>query len=126
MAKNSGIVVLYDGFCPVCRRSAFLIHKFDILGSIQLSRFQDFPLDKLPIPLEKLSKRVQACNHDLKNCNEGIFAFTSILVRIPPFFPLAIFTFLLGKIGMGQKVYDFIAKNRYNLPFSGMTSIFVK
>ncbi len=118
------IAVLYDGFCPVCRRSAVIIRKFDLLGAITLKKFQDFPLDSLPVPLDKLGERVHACSMDYGECRDGIHAFTSILLRIPPLFPLAALSFLLGLIPFGQDLYDFISRNRYNLPFSGMTSRF--
>lgn len=125
IGKSHKLVVLYDGFCPVCRRSALIIRNIDILNAIELRRYQDFPLDKLPVPLEKLSKRIQACDSDLGNCREGIYAFTSILSRIPPLFAFAVGTYILGRLGIGQKFYDHISENRYNLPFSGISQIFM-
>lgn len=121
--KQAGLVVLYDGYCPVCRRSARIIRKMDILGIIELRKYQDFPLEKLPVSLERLGKRVQACDPELRVCNEGIFAFSSILIRIPPLFIPAVISFILGKLGIGQRFYDFISDNRYHLPFSGMSRI---
>lgn len=123
--EKRSLVVLYDGFCPVCRRSARIIRRLDYLHAIRLMRYQDFSLDNLPVPLEKLSKRIQACDTNLSNCREGIFAFTSILVRIPPLFPVSFFSFILSRTGLGQKIYDFISENRYNLPLSGITSLFM-
>lgn len=124
--QKDQITVLYDGYCPVCRRSARLIRKFDVLNVIDLKKYQEYPLDELPVSLEKLGTRIQACDADLKNCREGIFALTSILARIPPLFPFAAISFILGLSGVGQKVYDYISENRYNLPFSGISSAFFK
>lgn len=103
-----------------------MIRQFDILGAIDLKKYQDYPLSELPMPLERLSKRIQSCDEQMRNCREGIFAFTSILARVPPLFPFAAISFILGLSGAGQKVYDFISENRYNLPFSGLSSAFFK
>lgn len=126
VAPKSSLIVLYDGFCPVCRRSAYIVGILDILNVIELKKYQEFPLEDLPVPLDRMSKRIQACNPNLKNCREGIFAFTSILIRVPPLFIPAVFTYLLGLSGFGQKFYDYISENRYSLPFSGISRLFIK
>lgn len=120
------LVVLYDGFCPVCRRSARIIERIDILHAIRLIRYQDLDLADLPVPLERMTKRIQACDSDMKNCREGIFAFSSILIRIPPMFPFSLLSYITGVLGFGQRIYDFISENRYDLPLSGITKIFMK
>lgn len=120
------LVVLYDGYCPVCRRSAAIIRRIDLLRAVELVRFQDFEINDLPVPLDRMSKRIQACDGNLKNCREGIFAFYSILIRIPPAFPVAMASYILGRIGIGQRIYDFISENRYNLPLSGITRLFMR
>ncbi len=122
---RKALVVLYDGYCPVCRRSAEVIRRMDLLGIIGLRKYQDFPLADLPVPLEKLGKRIHACDTEMKNCHEGIYAFAAILIRIPPMFIPALFCYGLGIAGIGQKIYDFISNNRYNLPFSGISRLFL-
>lgn len=124
--SHNKLVVLYDGFCPVCRRSARIIRKIDLLGAVKLLRYQDFDLSDLPVPIDKITSRIQACDSDLKNCREGIFAFSSILIRIPPMFPFSVLSYIAGKLGFGQRIYDYISENRYNLPLSGVSRIFVR
>lgn len=124
--KDHGrLVVLYDGYCPVCRRSAELIRQFDVLKAIDLRKYQDFPLSELPVSLDRLGKRVHACKDGFSTCSEGIFAFASIMLRIPPLFIPALFCLILGFSGIGQKFYDFISDNRYNLPFTGFSRFLI-
>ena len=125
-SATNRLVVLYDGYCPVCRRSADIIRLLDFLNAIDLKRYQEFPLENLPVTLEKLGKRVHACDSKMDNCRECIFACASIMIRIPPLFIPALCCYILGAIGIGQKFYDFVSTNRYSLPFSGISKIFSK
>lgn len=122
--KSRKLVVLYDGYCPICRKSARIISYLDLLGTMELKKYQDFKIEELPVPLEKLGKRVHACNETGMKCSEGIFAFASIMIRIPPLFLPAVLCFILGYAGIGQKIYDYISEIRYSLPLAGLSRIF--
>jgi predicted DCC family thiol-disulfide oxidoreductase YuxK len=110
------VVVFYDGWCPFCIKSVHRLKRMDYFGLIKYVSFRkEGVIKKYNLDLEKLEKRMHSkkLNGSVK---EGIFAFIQISKRLPPLWPMVPVLYLGQLMGVGQKVYDYIASNRSIVP----------
>lgn len=116
--KPGQALVLFDGFCPFCRLSMNSIRRLDWLGTLAWRSFRhpenvpdrNPPLD--PIRLEEEMHLISP-NGDL--VLHGFAAFRYMAWRIPLLLPIAPFLHIPGIPWMGQKIYMYIARNRFGL-----------
>ncbi|WP_038112767.1 thiol-disulfide oxidoreductase DCC family protein [Tuberibacillus calidus] len=113
----SRIEVYYDGWCPVCTSIMKKINKLDWFNLIQMQSFrEDTHLQGIEISKSNLEKRIHVRNMKTEKIYSGIDAFAVMLIRIPVlcllWFPLK----FLSIVGLGNYIYDFIAKRRIVIP----------
>lgn len=109
------IIIFYDNWCPNCTRFSYFIKKLDWLNIITIKELRN----EIDIEAHKgididLAKKQMA-----SFTNEWNYAFKTIyliLIRIPVFFPLIPFLFLLNISGFGQYLYMQLAVNRKIIP----------
>lgn len=112
--------VLFDGTCPFCTASAKRIKQLDWLGRISIQDFHHAGiLDHYGIPYEIANRRIQVIDASGK-VSEGIDAILEISKRIPLLWILLPFVWISIQLKLGQKVYDWIAKNRFLFPVPGV------
>lgn len=116
-AANRRAWVLYDGQCPLCQRSVAILRRLDWLGRLQ---FQDArQVDRLPRTLPPLdSERLLDEMHVVTPAGRvfsGFAAFRWMAWRLPLTLGLAPLCYLPGIPWVGQRVYLWVAKNRYKL-----------
>ncbi|MFC7394279.1 thiol-disulfide oxidoreductase DCC family protein [Scopulibacillus cellulosilyticus] len=115
--KSLKIIVFYDNWCPMCIGIKGKIEKLDWFHLVDMVGFRDKKIDReLNIPVEDLENRMHAIILRNGSIVSGINAFISISWRIPlsiPFWPLLK---VLKCIGLGQIIYDYIAKSRSVVP----------
>ncbi len=117
------IQVFFDGSCPMCSSSSRLIHRLDWLHKVKLINLhQPGVLDKAGISYKKAMSRIQVRTGTSK-VYEGIDALIRISTVIPVFWLLTPILWLSGKIGIGNKLYDWIAKHRLLFPTPGYCKI---
>ncbi|OYD06939.1 DCC1-like thiol-disulfide oxidoreductase family protein [Paludifilum halophilum] len=113
------ITVFYDGWCPFCTRSVHTAKKLDGFGLIHFVSFREpgvtasYGLDP-----DRLEKRLHSTKDGL-HFHEGIDGIIQMVSRLPllwPFWPLLI---LSRRLGIGQRVYDWIAGKRTIIPAGG-------
>ncbi|MBE0686779.1 MAG: DUF393 domain-containing protein [Anaerolineaceae bacterium] len=116
-------IVFYDGTCPFCVYSARNLKKLDWMNRLTiLDLFTPGILEKYDIPLEKAMNRIQA----VKNGNirkEGMDALLLISGHLPLLWFFIPFFWLSIKFGLGSKIYDWIARNRFLFPVPGYCPI---
>lgn len=111
-------IVLYDGQCAFCRKSVSLLTHLDWLGRLSYQdarQLADLPQVTPPLEPERLLEQMHLLTPDRSKQYAGFRAFRWMAGRLPVFWPLWPFLFLPGAALLGQAIYLWIAKNRYNL-----------
>jgi predicted DCC family thiol-disulfide oxidoreductase YuxK len=116
-------IVFYDGTCPFCVYSARKLKKLDWMNKLKiLDLFTPGLLEKHNIPLEKAMKRIQVITTE-NVCKEGMEALLFISGRLPLLWIFIPFFWLSIKLGLGSRIYDWIARNRFLFPVPGYCPI---
>ncbi len=124
MDKNEKeVIVFYDGTCPFCVASASNLKKLDWFKKLKIiNLFTPGILEKYNIPLEKAMNRIQVVkNHTI--FREGMEALLLISTYLPVLWLFIPFFWLSIKLGLGSKIYDWIARNRFLFPVPGYCPI---
>ncbi len=111
-------VVLYDGMCPFCQRAVRSLKRLDWRHRLHFQDCRDtanWPESAVPLDLKKLLEEMHIVTPDRKRAYAGYRAFRYMAWRIPVLMPFAPFLYIPGVPWVGNKVYLWIAKNRYNL-----------
>lgn len=120
-AKTEGkATVLYDGMCPLCRASIAVLRNLDWLRQL---RFQDARDTKAipemaegpPLKAKRLIEEMHVVTPDRRRAYAGFEAFRYVAGRVLLLVGLVPFMYLPGIPAIGQSVYLWVAKNRFNL-----------
>lgn len=115
--NGKNIIVLYDSWCPLCKKSKFYLEKIDWLNKLVFQSIRDSAnLQKYQIDMEVAEQRMHTFDSGKNRLEEGMYSIVRISKAIPLlwlFLPLFQLSLLCG---VGQKLYDFIAKRRRILP----------
>ena len=123
-------VVLFDGYCSFCRLSQRIVESLDWLRLIRWLPFQTAGADRFGIARDLLEARMYMVSGSRQW--SGFAAWKQILLRLPatwaligasglisPYLLLAWVAFFLPLTApIGERVYDWIARNRHKLPGS--------
>ncbi|SDN27531.1 Predicted thiol-disulfide oxidoreductase YuxK, DCC family [Fictibacillus solisalsi] len=119
MAINLKLIVFYDNWCPMCTNIKRRINRLDWCNLIQMEGIRENGIEnKITVPLEELEKKMYAVIKSTGKQVSGIDALTAIAIRIPVLFPLWPFLKLSSSLGLGQKIYQYIADNRSIVPIN--------
>ena len=111
-------IVLFDGECPLCQRSVAILKKLDWLGQLRFQNARDtknLPSSDVELNQKKMLEEMHVLTPDRKHAPAGFKAFRWIAWRLPLLFPLAPFLYIPGVPWLGNKVYLWIARNRFRL-----------
>jgi predicted DCC family thiol-disulfide oxidoreductase YuxK len=111
-------VVLYDGDCPFCRKSVAILKRLDWLGRLQFQSAREtdkLPPSREPLVLERMLDEMHVVTPDRRHALAGFRAFRWMAWRLPAVVVLAPVLYLPGVPWLGNRVYRWVAKNRYNL-----------
>jgi predicted DCC family thiol-disulfide oxidoreductase YuxK len=111
-------IVLYDGDCAFCRRSIRILRALDWFGRLAFQSARE--IDRLPAtdpPLDpaKLIEEMHVVPAARDRARAGFSAFRWMAWRMPLTFPVAPFLYLPGVLWLGNRVYRWVARNRFNL-----------
>ena len=109
--------VLYDGHCAFCKRSVTLLQRLDWLGKLEYVDARDTSLPLLSEPLVAGAPLLDQM-HVLTPRGRlygGYHAIRAIAWRLPLTWLVAPFLYLPGVTWLGQKLYVWVARNRFNL-----------
>nr|WP_028401014.1 DUF393 domain-containing protein [Ectobacillus panaciterrae] len=112
------MTVFYDAWCPLCTAVSERTKKLDVQRKVKFISFReptvaaDYALS--PELLKKMEDRLYV--YDGKKWHEGIYAVRKLAKQIPYYWLLVPFVQLSIWIGMGQRLYDFIASRRSIVP----------
>lgn len=117
------IVVLYDGWCAFCIQSIKSFQRLDFLKRIEFQSFRDENIvRKYKIDINALENRI----HSIKKSNgvveDGIDSINRICKNTPLLWIVVPILSIFSAIGLGQKIYDWIASKRTIFPTGGCDS----
>lgn len=111
------ITVFYDGWCPLCTAARHRLARLDWLGRLQFVSIRDpGAAEGAGVSPERLAARLHVYSPGTGRWAEGIWAVAAIAARLPLLWPLWPLLVLAGFTGLGQAVYDFIARRRAIVP----------
>ncbi|MFO0808118.1 MAG: DUF393 domain-containing protein [Gemmataceae bacterium] len=108
--------VLYDGLCKLCQRSVAILKRLDWLGRLHFADCRD-PANVPPgfgLELSRMLEEMHTVT-PAGRVTHGFGAFRTIAWRLPLLAPFAPLLYIPGVPWVGQRVYLWVAKNRYNL-----------
>jgi predicted DCC family thiol-disulfide oxidoreductase YuxK len=109
--RRLGLVVFYDGWCPLCTRSIRWLGRFDLLSLVRFVSFRDpGVVERYGLDERGAERRIQSVGWSGR-LHEGITAMLDIAVRSIPLWP-AVPVFIICRMIAGQRVYDAIASRR--------------
>lgn len=117
-ATDGKAVVLYDGACPLCQKSIRILKAIDWLKQLTFHDARDvahLPKADLPLDPKRLIEEMHVLTPDRKHAYAGFKAFRWMAWRIPLTFLSAPFLYLPGVPWLGNKIYLWVAKNRFRL-----------
>jgi predicted DCC family thiol-disulfide oxidoreductase YuxK len=111
-------VVLYDGSCPLCKKSVAILKRLDWLKRLTYQDARDLehlPESSIPLEPERLLQEMHIVTPNRKRVHAGFRAFRWMAGRLPVFWALWPLLFIPGVPWIGQRLYRWIARHRYHL-----------
>ncbi len=115
MGATSKALVLYDGACPLCRRSVAWLMRLDWLGRLEYADARHPEKRSVPVPPGRLLEEMHLVTPGGERVYHGFAAFRWIAWRLPPLWPLLPWLYLPGVPRVGQWLYLWIARHRFEL-----------
>ena len=112
------IRVLYDGDCAFCRKSIALLTRLDWLSQLEYVNVRDASQPILSDPLianSPLLEQMHVVPSDGGRIFGGYSAIRFLASRLPATLLIAPLLYLPGMTWLGQKVYLWIARNRFKI-----------
>lgn len=116
-AKGKGIV-LYDGMCPLCQRGVRMVKWLDWFGRLHFQDCRDkaaWPPSAVPLDMKRLLEEMHVVTPDRQRAPAGYKAFQWMAWRLPLTLPFAPLLYIPGVTWLGNKIYLWVARNRYDL-----------
>jgi predicted DCC family thiol-disulfide oxidoreductase YuxK len=116
-APGKGIV-LYDGDCPLCQRSVAVVKMLDWLDRLAYGNARDtdrLPPSAVPLDPQRMLEEMHLVTPGRRRAYAGFRAFRWIAWRLPATWLLAPFLYLPGVPWLGNRIYRWVAKNRFGL-----------
>ena len=111
-------IVLYDGMCPLCQRGVRMLKALDWFGRLHFQNARDvanLPACDEPLDPQRLLEEMHAVTPDRKRVYVGYACFRYMAWRLPLTWPIAPLLYIPGVPWVGNKVYLWVARNRFKL-----------
>jgi predicted DCC family thiol-disulfide oxidoreductase YuxK len=111
-------LLLYDGDCALCRKGVARLRTLDWLGVLRYADARDpsrVPVIDPPLVPARLLEEMHLLPAKGGRVYHGFAAFRWLAWRLPLLWPLAPFLYLPGVPALGQRLYLWVARNRFRL-----------
>lgn len=116
--RRGWIELLYDGSCPLCRRTVRLLASLDLLERLKFVEFRGLDLEAYnrSHALKLTRSNLEGQMHVISQGRVfvGFYSYQRIALELPLFWPVAPLLFLPGLPLLGAVFYDYVARNRFN------------
>lgn len=109
-------VVLYDGDCPLCRKTTAILKRLDWFHRLAFHNCRDTkhtPANTAHLDAARMIQEMHVLTPDRGHALAGFRAVRWIAGRIPLMWPLYPLLFIPGMPRLGQRLYLWIARNRF-------------
>lgn len=109
------IIIFFDNYCKMCKRTASLIKKLDWLNLIHTHPLRDFLAQKNTLGIDEnlALQQIPSYNHQWQY---GYATLFEIMKRLPLFWIFLPFLWILKISGIGQFLYLKLAIQRHIIP----------
>src|SRR5262245_33233009 len=111
-------VLLYDGKCPLCLKSVSLLRRLDWFHVViyqNAREVDELPATTVPLEPKRLLEEMHLVTPNRKRIYHGFGAFRWLAWRVPLLWALAPFLYVPGVPKWGQRLYLWVARNRFQL-----------
>jgi predicted DCC family thiol-disulfide oxidoreductase YuxK len=111
-------ILLYDGDCALCRKAVAQLQRLDWRGVLRYANARDrasLPATDPPLVPDRLFEEMHLVPAGGGRICHGFGAFRWLAWRLPLLWPLAPFLYLPGVPALGQRLYLWVARNRFRL-----------
>ncbi len=118
MSTNHHAIVLYDGECPLCRKTTAILKRLDWLHQLRFHNCRDtagIPANTAHLEPARMIAEMHVLTPDRTTALSGFRAVRWIAGRVPLLWPLYPLLFVPGMPRLGQRIYLWIARNRFHL-----------
>ncbi|HJZ94621.1 MAG TPA: DUF393 domain-containing protein [Gemmataceae bacterium] len=118
LPTESQAIVLYDGECPLCCKTVSILKTLDWLNALWFHNCRDaagIPAHTAHLEPARMLEQMHLLTPDRTGVYPGFRGARWIAGRVPVFWPIYPLLFLPGMARLGQRVYLWIARNRFNL-----------
>jgi predicted DCC family thiol-disulfide oxidoreductase YuxK len=118
IATNRQAVILFDGECPMCRQTTAILRRLDWLKKLRFHNCRDtagIPANSAHLEADRMIAEMHVLAADRKSALSGYRAVRWICGRVPVLWPLYPLMFVPGMPKLGQRIYLWIARNRFQL-----------
>ena len=118
MSAPDQAIVLYDGDCPLCRKTTEFLKRLDWFGRLRFHNCRDtaaIPAHTAHLDPARMIQEMHVLTPDRANAYSGFRAVRWIAGRVPALWPLYPLLFIPGTARLGQRLYLWVARNRFRL-----------
>jgi predicted DCC family thiol-disulfide oxidoreductase YuxK len=111
-------IVLYDGDCPLCRKTTAILKRLDWFRRLRFQNCRDaaaIPPNTAHLDPERMIQEMHVLTPGRTSAYSGFRAVRWIAGRVPVLWPLYPLLFIPGMARLGQRLYLWIARNRFHL-----------
>ncbi|GGE26428.1 hypothetical protein GCM10011571_30780 [Marinithermofilum abyssi] len=113
------VTVFYDGWCSFCQASVDSARRLDLFGLLRFVSFREKGVpERYGLDPVKLEQRLHS-TADGHTFYDGIDGIIQMITRLPLLWPTLPGLWLARILGIGQRVYDWIAARRTIIPAGG-------
>ena len=111
------LLVFYDNWCPLCTRAKRIIEKADRRKALRFMPLRDEQLRALyRLDENGAERRLYSLDAATGEAFSGIGSIVEIARRVPVLRPLYPLLYLVQKLKVGDKIYDWLAHRRRIIP----------
>jgi predicted DCC family thiol-disulfide oxidoreductase YuxK len=119
-STGTRITVYYDGWCPLCRAIRQRLERIDWLKRLALVSVREAgAAESLGVEPQRLAERMHVRDNRTGKVVDGIDAVAAVAAQVPALWPAWPLLLLASRTGLGQPLYDFIARRRTVIPVGG-------
>ena len=110
--------VRYDGYCAFWQKSEQLLRRLDwlhVLDYVDVRDTEQMKSIAVPVEADKVLEEMHVVTRDSRQPYHGFGAVRWLAWRLPLLWPVAPFLYIPGIPALGQRLYLWVARHRFQL-----------